>query len=102
MDDRDVLAEVSTWHLRGRVYYQHEAGLLFSADLLVAGGLEQVPQLEAEPPAGIEPYHPRQGSRAEARLDAWTDLVDVAVEQARTLAAEQLAALGIREGRPCR
>lgn len=97
MDDRDVLAEVSTWHLRGRVYYQHEAGLLFSADLLATGGLERAPQSEDELPKGAEPYEPNR--RAGARLDAWTDLCDDAVVQARTAADEGLAALGVK---PCR
>lgn len=101
MDDYDVLAEVCTWHLRGRVYYQHEAGLLFSADLLIVGGLERAPQLEAELPDGAEVYAPREGSRTEARLDAWTDLCDAATEQARLTTAEQLAALGA-EAWPCR
>lgn len=101
MDDHDVLAEVSTWHLRGRVYYQHEAGLLFSADLLAVGGLERAPQLEAELPEEAKAYAPREGSRAQARCDAWTDLCDDAAEQARLTTTEQLAALGA-EVQPCR
>ena len=101
MDDHDVMAEVCTWHLRGRVYYQHEAGLLFSADLLTVGGLERAPQLEAELPEGAEVYAPREGSRTEARLDAWTDLCDDAAELARLTVASELAALGA-EVRPCR
>jgi hypothetical protein len=102
MNDDEVLAEISTWHLRGRVYYRHESGPLFSASLLTPGGLSRAPQLEAELPEGAELYAPRPGSPAEARLDTWTDLVDDAVEQARLDAGDQLATLGAVGVTPCR
>lgn len=91
LDDVEAMAEVCTWHLRGRVYYQHEAGFLFSADLLIPGGLERAPRLEDDGlPTAVDVYAPRPGSAMEARLDAWTDLCDLAVVRAAEAASAAL------------
>jgi hypothetical protein len=78
----ELTAEDDLFEHQGKLYYRHESGIIFAADIYAMANSPGVDTTTvACIPAGAVPYELLPGTMREQRTDAWTNGCDAAIRK---------------------